>query len=84
MIMQNLGGENDFFTDFLNTPPASALHESDAPMSDWRFVPQKIGRRRFRMDVPHAAAGSMKVRIRQDRSSAYSPASQNMSALYFG
>lgn len=84
MIMQNPGDDHDFFSDFLSGPPAAALHEADAPMTDWRFVPQKIGRRRYRMDIAHASAGTRKPRFRPDRPIRRPLTQPASSTLYFG
>ena len=55
MIMQNPGGGESFFSDFLNSPSTSVLNQANAPIADWRFLPALTGRPRQRLDIAHSS-----------------------------
>ncbi len=53
MIMQNPLDDDGIFGDFVNATPSYALDEADAPVADWRFLPQRVGQRQLRIDIAH-------------------------------
>jgi hypothetical protein len=83
MIMRHPGGDDGFFSDMLNTPPNTAVDEATAPIADWRFLPQQVGRRQVRMDVSHRE-NTMKPQMVKNRVSATSMQLQSYDTLYFG
>ena len=57
--MQNAVDDDSIFTSLLTVTPADALNEATAPVADWRFLPQRVGRRQFRIDVAHTETAAL-------------------------
>lgn len=83
MIMQNPGGDEDFYSDFLSPSSNSALNEADAPVADWRFLPHRMGPRVLRIDGGHAAV-PQRVRLPGRRDQTIASATTSFETLYFG
>lgn len=83
MIMQNPGGDEDFYSDFLNPLPNSALTDADAPVADWRFLPHRMGQLLLRLDGGHVAV-PQRTRLPGQRQQTLVPTTTSFETLYFG
>lgn len=83
MIMQNHGGGDDFFSDIPSCPDPTVVNQLNAPMADWRFLPQLIGRPWQRLDSAHRTS-DLNPQLLRPAVSAEADSIQCCNTLYFG